>query len=113
MKLWIAAIALLPAGQALAYEIPPVEPIYAASLDKAGLTVVMASHGCTRKSDLTVAVAKNPPHPLVLIARKHPDTCQSGGTGRVEVMWSFGELGLDPRQPLSIANPLVGDPGPP
>ncbi len=113
MKLWIAGLLLAVAGPALAYEVPAIEPIYGVSVGKAGVTVRLASNGCTRKSDLTVAVVKNPPRPLVLIARKHPDTCRSSAVDRAEATWTFEELGLDPGQPFSLANPLAADPSPP
>ena len=55
---------------------------------------------------------KNPPRPMLLIARKHPDTCQSFVAGRAEVVYTFEELGLDPAQPFTLANPVMGDPSP-
>ncbi|MDB5460248.1 MAG: hypothetical protein JWO72_1989 [Caulobacteraceae bacterium] len=113
MRIWLAGMmALAGAGSAAAYTVPPIEPIYGVTVGKEAITVRVASNGCTRKSDLTVAVAKNPPRPMVLIARKHPDTCRSVAAGHAEVVYSFEELGLDAGQPFALANPLVGDPGP-
>jgi len=76
---------------------------------RAGEVVVGLSPIATpaAKADLTVAVAKNPPRPLVLFARKHPDACAAPATP-VEVVYSFEELGLEPEQAFSLANPLGG-----
>ena len=104
--------ALILAGPALADAVPPIEPVYAVSASREAITIRLASNGCTKKSDLTIAVAKNPSRSLLLIARKHPDTCRSFAAGHVEVVYSFAELGLDPNQPFALANPVVGDPSP-
>jgi hypothetical protein len=95
-----------------AFTVPDIEPVYGVTVGKQGLTVRLASNGCTKKSDLTVAVGNNPPRPLVLIARKHPDTCKSFAAGHAEVAWSFEDLGLEPGQAFTLANPLVADPSP-
>ena len=102
----------LAATPACAFTVPAIEPIYGVIVGKTGVTVRLASNGCTKKSDLTMAVGKNPPRPLLLIARKHPDTCQSFAAGHAEVVYSFEELGLEPGQPFSLANPLTADPSP-
>ncbi len=108
----LIVIAALIAGPASAFTVPAIEPIYGVTVGKAGVTVRVASNGCTKKSDLTMAVGKTPPRPMLLVARKHPDTCQSFAAGHAEVVYSFEELGLQPGQPFSLANPLVADPSP-
>jgi hypothetical protein len=97
----------LIATPALAYTVPAIEPIYGVTVGPQGVTVRLASHGCTTKADLTVAVAKNPPRPLVLFARKRPDACNAPATP-VDVVYTFEELGLEPGQAFSLANPLGG-----
>jgi hypothetical protein len=107
MRVWLGLTVALVAGPALAFTVPDIEPLRGVSVGKAGVTVTVAG-GCTRKSDLTVAVGKDPPRPLVLIARKRLDACQSA-PGSVEIVYSFEELGLRPGQPFTLANPLTGD----
>ncbi len=97
----------LIATPALAYTVPPIEPIYGVTVGPQGVTVRLASHGCTTKADLTVAVSKDPPRPMVLFARKRPDACTAPVTP-VEVVYTFEELGLEPGQAFSLANPLGG-----
>jgi hypothetical protein len=103
-----AAALLLLAAPALAAEIPGIEPVYGATAASAGVTVRLASNGCTRKSDLTVALSKGQPRPILLIARKHPDACKT--PGRAEITWTWDELGLNAGQAFSLANPLVAEP---
>lgn len=110
MKRVLTALMLLAASPASADVIPPIEPVYAVSAGPAGVAVRMASKGCTRKADLTTAISMAPPRPLVLIARRHADPCQ-GPAGAVEIVWSYKELGLEPGQAFSLANPLVMAPG--
>src|SRR5271170_7441275 len=93
MRLRIGLLtALLLTGAANAYTLPAIEPVYGVVVGKDAITVRVAG-SCTRKSDMTVAVAKNPPRPMVLIARKRADGCLQAG-GQAEVVYSFEELGL-------------------
>ncbi len=101
----------LSATPALADVVPPIEPVYAVSVGKAGVTVRLASNGCTQKSDLTAAISTAPPRPLVLIARRHADACR-GPPGAVEIVWRYEDLGLRPGQAFSLANPLTAEPSP-
>jgi hypothetical protein len=113
MRVWLGLLtALTFAGSAAADFVPPIEPIYGISANRQAITIRLASNGCTKKSDLTVAVGKNPPRPMLLIARKHPDPCRSFAAGHAEIVYSYEELGLDPNQPFTLANPVVGDPSP-
>ncbi len=111
MVTFVLLVSNLPpiATPAAAYTVPAIEPIYGVIVGPQGVTVRLVSHGCTTKADLTVAVAKNPPRPLVLFARKRPDTCGAPATP-VEVVYSLEELGLAPGQAFSLANPLVSGP---
>lgn len=109
MKLTAAALLLL-ATPALAAEIPNIEPVYGVTASRAGVTVRLASNGCTRKSDLTVALSKGQPRPIVLVVRRRPDACKN--PGQAEITYGWAELGLKPDQAFSFANPLIAEPGP-
>jgi hypothetical protein len=109
MRVWLGlTTALLSASSAGAFTVPAIEPVYGVIAGRQSLTVRVAG-ACTRKSDMTVAVGKNPPRPMLLIARKRADACQQA-PGQAEIVYSFEELGLQPGQPFSLANPLVGEP---
>lgn len=102
------ALCLLFAATAAQAQVPAIEPVYGVSANGAGVTVRMASGGCTHKSDLTVALSKGP-RPMLLIARKHPDACRT--PGRADIVFTWEELGLKPGQAFSFANPLTMEPG--
>jgi hypothetical protein len=113
MKLPIAGLVLLAMPlAAFADTIPAIEPVYGVTTSKAGVTVRLASNGCTKKGDLTVAVANRPPRPLILVTRKRPDTCQSFAAGHADIAWTWAEVQLQPGQPFSLGNPLTADPSP-
>jgi hypothetical protein len=100
---------LVIAGSASADVAPPIEPVFAVTAGRDGITVRMASHGCTKKSDLTVAVAKTVPRPLILVTRKHPDVCKAIDLSHADIIWSYAELGLQADLPFNIGNPLIAD----
>jgi hypothetical protein len=108
MRVWVVSAAALLLA---AFTVPDIEPVYAVSAAKQGLTVRVGPAGCTTtKSDLTVAVANNPTGPLLLIARKEGRpliTCRSAAPA--DITWSWEDLGLTPGQPFRLANPLVSE----
>ena len=108
-RILIGAAALM-ATPALAAEIPGIEPVYGVSVRSTGVTVRLASNGCTHKGDLTVGVSKGGPRPILLIARRRPDVCKNPGP--TEVTYSWSELGLKADQAFSFANPLIAELGP-
>ena len=91
-------------------QIPGIEPVYGVSVRSTGVTVRLASNGCTHKGDLTVGVSKGGPRPILLIARRRPDVCKN--PGQTEITYGWDELGLKSGQPFSFANPLIAEPGP-
>jgi hypothetical protein len=100
------------AGPALAFTLPPIEPVYAVKADRLGVTVRLGSGACTAKPDMTVAVAKATARPMLLIARKHPAACPPLSGPAAQIAWTYEELGLEYGQPFSLANPLVSEPDP-
>ncbi len=100
---------------ALAYTLPPIMPVYGVQIDGQGVTVRLPPHGCnTLKSDFTVAIAKSDTRPLLLIAPKHAQSlvaCRSAERA-MTLTWTYADLGLNPGQPFSLANPLVAEPSP-
>ena len=89
-----------------------LEPIYTASAGKDVLAIRVASNGCTRKEDFAFFVEKTPAGPRVAFGRKRLDTCRSFAQGRVELTFTWEELGLDGRAGVFLANPVVAWTGP-
>jgi hypothetical protein len=91
--------------------IPALMPIYSVSTDAQGVTVDLSPEGCaTQKSDFTVAISRAADRPTILIARRNRGNslvlCK-GQPREVAITWTYGDLGLRPGQPFSLANPLV------
>jgi hypothetical protein len=99
---------LSPAETALA----ELEPLYAAVARRDAITIRVSSHGCTAKADFAFYVERRGQAVTLAFARKRLDTCKSFAMGKTEFIFTWAELGLDPRAPVFLLNPLVGWTGP-
>lgn len=88
------------------------EAIYSAAMGRAGLTARVNSNGCTKREDFRVQVLDGYPAPTVILRRAKPDMCRALVAGGVELLFSWGELRLQPSSPIVLANPLIADPTP-
>ncbi|HRD28678.1 MAG TPA: hypothetical protein PLO65_10300 [Caulobacter sp.] len=118
-RVLLIAGALLLAGCATARVAPPegagfelLEPLYTVSTDDRVLAIRVASNGCTKKEDFAFFVEKTPAGARVAFGRKTLDRCKSFAQGRVELMFTWEELGLDGRAGVFVANPVVAWTGP-
>lgn len=89
-----------------------LEPLYSATAGRDGLTLAVASSGCTAKADFVFYVERRGGTVAVAFARKRLDTCRSFAMGRTEIAFPWSELGLDPREPVFLLNPVTGWTGP-
>jgi hypothetical protein len=89
-----------------------LEPIYSAVAGREGLTIQVGSNGCTAKADFTFYVQLRGGSASVAFARKHVDTCKSYAQGRTSIAFSWAELGLAPRNPVFVLNPITAWTGP-
>ena len=89
-----------------------LEPLYSVVAGREALTIRVASNGCTAKPDFTFYVERRAGAASLAFARKHVDPCRSFAMGRQEMAFSWSELGLDPRAPVFLLNPLVAWTGP-
>jgi hypothetical protein len=109
MKPWIAVLALAAATPAAAFRLPALPPISGATVTAQGVTLRFPADGCTlKKADLTVAVDKTDGRILVVVARRRPKPTVCAAAASADIAWSFAELGVQPGQSFSLANPLVG-----
>lgn len=83
-----------------------LEPLFAVRASDEGLTIRLASAGCTAKPDLAFFVERRAGAATLAIARKHVDVCKARH-GQAEVMFTWPELGLEPRSPVFLLNPLA------
>jgi hypothetical protein len=96
-------VALAPARGPLA----ELEPLYSAQAGRDGLTIQVASNGCTAKPDFAFYVERRAQGVTLAFGRKHVDACKSSAQGRTELAFTWQELGLSPRTPVFLLNPLA------
>ena len=89
-----------------------LEPLYSAVALKNGITVEVASSGCTAKADFAFHVERSGETVTLAFARRRLDTCRSFAPGRTAINFTYEELGVDGRTPLFLLNPLVAWSGP-
>jgi hypothetical protein len=89
-----------------------LEPLYRAEAGRETLTISVASSGCTAKADFAVHVEKKGGAVTLAFGRKRLDTCKSFAMGRTELTFTWAELGVEPRTPVFLLNPLTAWTGP-
>lgn len=99
---------LSPAETALA----ELEPLYSAVAGRDAITIRVSSHGCTVKADFAFYVERRGQAVTLAFARKRLDTCKSFAVGETELTFTWAELGLEPRAPVFLLNPVAAWTGP-
>ena len=99
---------LTPAETALG----ELEPVYAATAGREAIIISVASSGCTAKADFAFYVERKGSAVTLAFARKKLDRCKSFAMGRTELAFTWAELGLEPRSPVFLLNPLAAWTGP-
>lgn len=99
---------LAPPGAALG----ELEPLYAASAGRQGLTIEVATNGCTDKADFVFYVERKGEALTLAFARKRLDPCKSFAMGKRPLSFTYRELGLPADAPVFLLNPLYPWTGP-
>ncbi len=86
-----------------------LEPLLAARTGPDGLTIRLVSGGCTARPDVAFYVERRAGTVSVAFARKQVDTCKTA-PGEAEIAFSWAELGLEPRTPVFVLNPITARP---
>ena len=89
-----------------------LEPLYAAQAGRDALTIQVASNGCTAKADFAFYVERRGEAVTLAFGRRHVDACKSFAQGRTELTFTWEELGLTPRTPVFLLNPMAAWTGP-
>jgi hypothetical protein len=97
-----------PAGAILA----ELEPLYRAEAGRDVLTISVASNGCTAKADFAFYVERQGEAVTLAFGRKRVDACRSFAMGRTDLTFTWAELGVAPRTPVLLLNPLLSWTGP-
>lgn len=97
-----------PAPRALA----ELEPLYSALAGREALKIRVSSNGCTAKADFAFYVERRGETVTLAFGRKRVDPCKSFAQGQTELSFTWEELGLPPRAPVVLLNPLTAWTGP-
>jgi hypothetical protein len=92
--------------------LPELESLYRAAAGREELTISVASNGCTRKADFAFYLERKGEAVTLAFGRKRIDSCKSFAMGRTELAFTWAELGVPPRTPVFLLNPLVAWTGP-
>lgn len=95
-----------PTGQGPA-TLGELEPLYAASAGREKITIKVASNGCTAKPDFAFYVERKGDAVTLAFGRRRIDPCKSFAMGQTELSFTWVELGLPPRTPVVLLNPLT------
>lgn len=99
---------IAPAGS----DFGELEPLYRADAERDALIISVASNGCTAKADFTFYVERKGEAVTLAFGRKRLDTCKSFAAGRTDLSFTWAELGVTPRTPVFLLNPLLAWTGP-
>ena len=109
----LAALALCgcattpPAVTPAEIALPELEPLYAADAGRDAITIRVSSNGCTAKADFAFYVERKGDAVTLAFGRKRLDTCKSFAMGQAVLAFTWAELGLAPRTPVFLLNPLT------
>lgn len=102
-----ASLGSPPSGAAAPAALGELEPLYGAEAGRDGLTLRVKSTGCTAKADFTFYVERRGGTVTVAFARRQVETCKGAVAAAAEIAFSWEELGLSPRTPVFLLNPLA------
>lgn len=83
-----------------------LEAINSIKADATGLTLLVASTGCTTREDFTFYVDRSGPQATVAFARKRLDLCRRTPT-TTALRFSYQELGVPGQGRLAVLNPVT------
>ena len=89
-----------------------LEPLYSAQAGREALTIRVASNGCTAKADFAFYVERRGEATALAFGRRRVDACKSFALGQTELAFTWEELGLAPRAPVFLLNPVTAWTGP-
>jgi len=105
----------LPRAEPEPPDLAALEPLYAVSATPQGLTIRVASKGCTAKADFAFYIDKKPGgDAAIAFGRKSLDICKTGKPGdHADLVFSYAELGVGADTPVAVLNPITQQPAAP
>jgi hypothetical protein len=89
-----------------------LEPLFLAQAGREALAIQVTSNGCTAKADFAFYVERRGAKVTLAFGRKRVDRCRSFAMEKADLVFTWAELGLDPRVPVFLLNPLTAWTGP-
>lgn len=112
-SLLVSGLALIVAGCATRPSLivsdgvwPELEPV-GVTAGREGLSLRLASRGCTLKVDIVFRVDRSEGRAVLAFARRRLETCRFGDVGAVDLAFSYAELGLGRGERFEVANPRL------
>ena len=99
-----ASVGVAPAGPPA--PLAELEPLYSARATAEGLAIRVASRGCTAKPDFAFYVERRGGAATLAFGRRHVDVCKAPAAATEELTFTWTELGLDPKAPVFLLNPV-------
>jgi hypothetical protein len=84
-----------------------LEPLFSAQAGRDALTIQVGSNGCTAKADFVFYVERRGEAVTLAFGRRRVDPCRSFVQGKTALSFTWEELGLAPRAPVMLLNPLA------
>lgn len=103
-----AAPSVRPAPAPLA----ELEPLFRADAGREAIVISVSSNGCTAKADFAFHVEQQGGSTTLAFARRRIDSCKSFAMGRTDLSFTWAELGVAPRSPVFLLNPVMAWTGP-
>ena len=101
-----------PTVRPAAAPLAELEPVFKADAGREAIVISVSSNGCTAKADFAFHVEQQGGATTLAFARKRIDSCKSFAMGRTELSFSWAELGVAPRTPVFLLNPVAAWTGP-
>ena len=87
-----------------------LEPLLTVRRGADGLTIRVASAGCSARGDFAFYVERRGGTAEVAFARKQVETCK-GPRGGADITFTWADLGLAPKTPVFVLNPITSPKG--
>ena len=107
-----ATVAAPPTVTPAAQAFGELEPVHSAQAGRDALTIKVSSNGCTAKADFAFYVERRGEAVMLAFGRRRVDGCKSFAMGQTELTFTWEELGLAPRTPVFLLNPVTAWTGP-
>jgi hypothetical protein len=89
-----------------------LEPLYRAEAGREAMTISVSSNGCTQKADFAFYVERQGGAVALAFGRRRVDSCRSFAMGKIDLSFTWVELGVPPLTPVFLLNPLAAWTGP-